>query len=95
MITKDVVKKVADLSRITFSEEELDNFTKEFANIVSFVEMIGELDTSSVAPSPYPIDMVNDPREDMVKNFERLEDMLRNAPKTKEHFIVVPKVIDK
>lgn len=95
MITKDVVKKVAELSRINFSEEELENFTDEFSNIVSFVEMIGDLDTSNVLPSPYPIDMVNEPREDEVKNSQKLDDMLLNAPKRKGNFIVVPKVIEK
>ncbi len=95
MITKEVVKKVAELSRLSFSEEELESFTQEFSNIVSFVEMIGELDTENVEPSPYPIDMVNEPREDFVKDSGLVEKMLENSPKRKLNFIVVPKVIDK
>lgn len=95
MITKEIVKKVAELSRLSFSEEELEKFTQEFSNIVSFVEMIGELDTENVEPSPYPIDMVNEPREDVVKESGLVEKMLENSPKRKGNFIVVPKVIDK
>lgn len=95
MITKEVVKKVADLSRINFSDQELEEFTKEFSSIVSFVEMVGELDTANVEPSPYPIDIINSPREDKVYNSEKVEKMLENAPRRKGNFIVVPKVIEK
>lgn len=94
-MTKDVVKKVAELSRLSFSEEELEKFTEEFSNIVSFIEMINELDTSNVEPSPYPINIINEPREDIVVESGKTEDMLKNAPKRKGGFIVVPKVIEK
>lgn len=94
-MTKDVVKKVAELSRLSFSEEELEKFTEEFSNIVSFIEMINELDTSNVEPSPYPINIINEPREDIVVESGKTEDMLKNAPKRKDGFIVVPKVIEK
>ncbi|MCS7298588.1 MAG: Asp-tRNA(Asn)/Glu-tRNA(Gln) amidotransferase subunit GatC [Spirochaetia bacterium] len=94
-MTKDIVKKVAELSRLRFSEEELEKFTEEFSNIVSFVEMINELDTSGVEPSPYPINIINEPREDIVVESGKVEDMLKNSPKRKSEFIVVPKVIEK
>ncbi|MCX8029093.1 MAG: Asp-tRNA(Asn)/Glu-tRNA(Gln) amidotransferase subunit GatC [Brevinematales bacterium] len=95
MITKEVVKKVAELSRLSFSEEELEKFAEEFSNIVSFVEMIGELDTENIVPSPYPIDIINEQREDIVKPSDKVENMLKNSPKRKGNFIVVPKVIQK
>ncbi len=95
MITKDVIKKVADLSRLRFSDEELESFVNEFSNIVSFVGMIEELDTSNVEPSPYPIDIVNEPREDVVFESVKVEKILENAPKRKGKFIVVPRVIER
>lgn len=95
MVTKDVVKKVAELSRLSFSEEEFEAFCQEFSKIVSFVEMIGELDTSDIEPSPYPIDMVNEPREDIVVKGDKVERILENMPKRKGNFLSVPRVIEK
>ncbi|MEN2998846.1 MAG: Asp-tRNA(Asn)/Glu-tRNA(Gln) amidotransferase subunit GatC [Brevinematia bacterium] len=95
MITKEVVKKVAELSKLSFSEEELESFTQEFSKIVSFVEMISELDTTGVEPSPYPIDIINEPREDIVVPSVKVEKILSNAPKRKDDFIVVPRVVEK
>jgi aspartyl-tRNA(Asn)/glutamyl-tRNA(Gln) amidotransferase subunit C len=95
MVPKEVVKKVAYLSRLRFSGEEEENFISEFSNTVSFVEMINELDTSEVEPSPYPIDIPNIPREDEHKPFPYNEELKNNFPQRKDNFIVVPKVVEK
>jgi len=95
MISKEVVKKVANLSKLEFSKEEEETFLKEFSNIVSFVDMINELDASGVDPSPYPINITNTPREDEINPFHSIEDMKNNFPQRRDNFIVVPKVVEK
>ncbi|MFN4245239.1 MAG: Asp-tRNA(Asn)/Glu-tRNA(Gln) amidotransferase subunit GatC [Brevinematia bacterium] len=96
MITREVIAKVADLSRLRFNDDELESFVEEFSNIVSFVGMINELDTSDVDPSPYPIDIINEPREDIVvSSSEKVSKILENSPKRKGNFIVVPRVIER
>ncbi len=95
MIDKETVKKVAELSRLYFSEEEIEKFTQEFSNIIDFVNMINELNTEGVEPSPYPIDIPNIPREDEIKIFDNLETIYQNFPQRNNTFIVVPKVIEK
>ena len=92
-VTKNDVKKIAELSRLEFSETELENYTTEMNKILEYVEKLNELDTTNVEPLSHPIENSNVFREDKVHTSIEREKALKNAPdSTSEHF-KVPKVI--
>ncbi|HHI97557.1 MAG TPA: Asp-tRNA(Asn)/Glu-tRNA(Gln) amidotransferase subunit GatC [Thermodesulfatator atlanticus] len=92
-ITKEEVQHVAHLARLEFSEEELERFTEQLAQILSYVEKLNELDTSQVEPTYHALKLTNIFREDEVKESIPTEEALSNAPQRENGFFVVPKVI--
>ena len=92
-ITIKDVEHIAELARLKFSEKELDNFTHQLNEILSYVEKLNELDTENVEPLSHPVENTNVFRDDEVKPSVPTEEALKNAPDKNESFFKVPKVI--
>lgn len=92
-VTKKDVEYIADLARLKFNDEELEKFTEQLNEILSYVEKLNELDTSKVEPLSHPVEGNNVFREDIVKPSIDREEALKNAPDKNELFFKVPKVI--
>ncbi len=92
-VTKKDVEKIAELARLKFSEEELENFTPQMNEILSYMDKLNELDTENVNPLSHPVEQTNVFREDELKPSIPTEDALKNAPSKDEHHFKVPKVI--
>ncbi len=54
MATIEEVKKLAALSRITISDDELEKFTSEFDAILGYIGQLEKLDVSGVAAGETP-----------------------------------------
>ena len=93
-VTKKDVEYIANLARLSFNDEELENFTHELNEILNYVEKLNELDTENIEPLSHPIENKNVFRADEVKPSIDREDALKNAPEKTEEFFVVPKVIN-
>lgn len=92
-VTKKDVEKIAELARLKFSDEELENFTPQMNEILSYMDKLNELHTEKVKPLSHPVEQTNVFREDELKSSISNEEALKNAPdKTDSHF-KVPKVI--
>ena len=92
-ITIDEIKHVADLARLTFSEEELQSFSKQLNDILTYVDKLGELDTAGVEPTFHAIELDTPYKPDEVHQVITKEESLSNAPEREEDFFVVPRVI--
>ena len=94
-VSKDDVKKIAELARLEFSNNEIEEYTIEMNKILGYVEKLNELDTENVEPLSHPVENENVFREDINIKSVKTEEALKNAPdSTSEHF-KVPKVISK
>lgn len=92
MITKEQVKHVAKLARLSLTEEEVELYTKQLSKILDYIDQLSEVNTNGVEPMTQPIPMVNVMREDVVKKqFERNE-LLKNAPQEEYGFFRVPRI---
>lgn len=92
MITKEQVKHVARLARLSLTEEEVELYTKQLSNILDYIDQLSEVNTNGIEPMTQPIPMVNVMREDVVKKqFERNE-LLKNAPQEEYGFFRVPRI---
>lgn len=92
-VTKKDVEKIAELARLKFSEQELESFTHQMNEILSYMDKLNELDTENVKPLSHPVEQTNVFREDELKSSITTEEALKNAPAKDEHQFKVPKVI--
>ena len=92
-LTKEEVLKIAKLSKLSFEEKEIEKFQIELNDILKYIDMLNEVDTSKVEPLVYINEAVNNFREKEEKPSLKIEKVLLNAPESAENAIVVPKVI--
>lgn len=92
-VTKKDVEYIAELAKLKFKDDELENFTSQLNQILEYIEKLDELDTENVEPLSHPIENVNNFRKDEVKPSVKRGDALENAPDKNEEFFKVPKVI--
>lgn len=78
-LTRQDVQRIAELARLELTDAELDLFTRQLGDILTYVEQIRALDTSGVAPTSQ---VLNRPveREDEPQPTLSRADLLRNAP---------------
>ncbi len=94
-IKTDEVMKVANLARLSLTEEEAQVYTREFDNILEHFAVIDEYDLSNEAVTveggkeEAPL-----LRDDVPQLFEDQEKLHKNVKKMKDGFIVVPKILE-
>ena len=93
-IEKKEVEHVAHLARLVFSEEEKELFGKQLSTILTYIDKLNQLDTSTVEPTTHVVPIHNVFREDEVRPSLLSESALSNAPDQSEGFYRVPKIID-
>jgi aspartyl-tRNA(Asn)/glutamyl-tRNA(Gln) amidotransferase subunit C len=93
------VKRIARLARIAITDEDAARMAPELGNILGWIEMLGEVDTTGVEPMTAVIPNTLRLRDDVV-NADPLtggnirEQVLANAPVAEHGFFAVPKVIE-
>lgn len=92
MTAKDVAK-VASLARLAVAPSDLERMTGELSKIVGFVSMLGELDTSEVAPLAHPLDTQNVFRDDVPAASLSTAEALQAAPRHDGECFLVPAVL--
>lgn len=92
-VSRKDVEHIAELARLKFNEDELNNFTEQLNEILAYVEKLNELDTENVEPLSHPVEGNNVFREDVVKHSIPTSEALKNAPEKDDQFFHVPKVI--
>jgi aspartyl-tRNA(Asn)/glutamyl-tRNA(Gln) amidotransferase subunit C len=92
-ITKDEVKHISLLSRLLFSDEEIETFTKDLDSILEYISKISELDTGNIEPTSHVVPLENVMRDDIVKPSLSIEKALQNAPDKESTCFKVPKIL--
>ncbi|WP_110926333.1 Asp-tRNA(Asn)/Glu-tRNA(Gln) amidotransferase subunit GatC [Bacillus massiliglaciei] len=93
-ITKEQVKHVAHLARLGITEDEAEMFQHQLDEMISFAEQLNELDTDQVEPTYHVLDMKNVMREDTAGKGLPVEEVVKNAPDSKDGYIRVPAIMD-
>ncbi len=100
-IDPKTVEKTATLANLDLtwglSPEEapaaLAKLAGEMDNIVSYMDILAEADTSGVEPLYSPMIEPQMPREDIPQNSGLAEDLLNQSPERWGDFFTVPKII--
>lgn len=94
-ITDETVEHIAHLARLEFEGEKKVAIKKDLENIISFMEVLQEIDTENVEPLIFMNDEINKFREDIPAVTITQKDALKNAPKKDSDYFRIPKVLDK
>jgi aspartyl-tRNA(Asn)/glutamyl-tRNA(Gln) amidotransferase subunit C len=94
-LNKDTTLKIAQLAKLSFSEEELESIQQDLSQMIGFVEKLNEIDTTGIVPLTHITETSNRLREDVVEGSIPAEEAFLNAPSSSDHFFTVPKVIKK
>ena len=93
-ISRGEVERVAELARLSLSDEQAERMTSELDRILDYVETLSELDTSGVEPTSHVIPLRTPLREDLPESPLDPELAVANAPEHAGSAFVVPKVIE-
>jgi len=85
-IEKEQVRKIANLAKLSLTEEELDEQSENLSRILGYVATLSEINTNNVKPLTGPLDLANVVREDepLASSKELLESMITNLPDKEE-----------
>jgi aspartyl-tRNA(Asn)/glutamyl-tRNA(Gln) amidotransferase subunit C len=91
MLDAAALKKLAELSRITVPDDELEALGGELSAILNFVDEINSVDVAVAAT--VESEHRNIARHDDVSVLESAYDLVEAAPRHQDNFVKVPKVI--
>jgi len=92
-ISSSDVRKVAHLARLELPYDQIEIYTAQLEDILSYVDQLQEIDTKNVPPTTRAVEVFNAMREDLVDVNCSREDILNQAPHREGDFFRVPKII--
>ena len=93
MIDKKTVEHVANLARIKLEKKEIEEFSKQFSDILELFSSLKEIDTKNAKPSFQPIELKNVLREDVPEKSLSQEEALANAEQKEDKFFKGPRSV--
>ena len=92
-ISKEEVKKVAQLARLELNEGEINNHAEQLEKILEYIKQLEKIDTSDVPCTTRAIEVINVFRKDEKKISDCIEDILELGPDREDNYFKVPKII--
>ena len=94
MLSRDDVRRIAELARIEVPEEGLAAVQHDLNGIFGLVERMRAVDTAGVEPMAHAVDLTQRLREDRVTDADQHELFQACAPQVEDGLYLVPKVIE-
>jgi len=89
-VTKEEIKKIAEMTKVSFEEDELDDIVAQFNDVISYAQRVvliaQQVDIASNKN-------INCARPDIVVSTAS-DKILALAPQTEDNYFVVPKFVD-
>lgn len=92
-ITRAQVAHVARLARLDVTDEELEIFTTQLADVLDHAADVEALDTEGVPPTAHPLPIDNVFREDVVLPSLDRDEVLAMAPAVEDGRFRVPRIL--
>jgi len=94
-LTRDQVLKLAHLSRLKLTEEEIERFSKELSEILTYVETLDKADTEGLEPTYQVTGLKNVMRDDEIVKYQASpRDLVSGAPAAEKRQFKVKRVIE-
>lgn len=92
-LSREDVLKLAQLSKLDLSSEQVDRFRGELESIVEYVQQLQSVDVVGLEPTNQISGLTNVMRDDEVRQYATPEDLLKNLPAQEDDLIKVRRVI--
>ena len=93
-IDRDVVLKLASLSRLKLNDSEVDQFASEISEILDYVEQLQAVDVNGLEPTYQVTGLKNVSRADEILDYQaKPQDLLKNAPDREDDYFKVRRVL--
>lgn len=92
-ITTEEVRKIALLSRLSFSDKEVEELKDSMSSILTYMEELNQYDTHGVKPMAHAVEQFNVLRKDEPHQSFTNEEALSNAPEKEDGYFKVPRII--
>lgn len=93
-LNREDVLKLARLSRLKLTDEEVAVFQKEISEILGYVDMLGKADVGNLKPTYQVTGLSNVSREDVIIDYGLSpEALLKNAPAREKNYIKTKRIL--
>lgn len=89
----DEVKKIAQLSRLHYTDEEIEEMRPSFNTIMAFIDELTQLELDEVEPLTHPSFVENNFREDKPEVTTNLDAIFSQTLEVEEGYLRVPSVL--
>ena len=90
-ITKEEVKRFAELARIKITDEEAEKYSKEFEDIIPFISQISKMDIPESVVRDFK--NVNTLREDEIIETNNQKEIIEEMPEKESGYLKVKKIL--
>ena len=94
VISDEMIEYVGILAKLELSDEEKEQAKQDMGRMLDYIDQLNELDTFGVEPMSHVFPVENVFREDVVTNGDDRDEMLANAPQSKDGAFKVPKTVE-
>lgn len=94
LIDDEIIEYVGILAKLDLSDAEKEAAKKDMSRMLDYIDKLNELDTEGVEPMSHVFPLHNVFREDAVTNGDDRENILKNAPESKDGAFKVPKTVE-
>jgi aspartyl-tRNA(Asn)/glutamyl-tRNA(Gln) amidotransferase subunit C len=93
-LSRDDVLHLAQLARISVTDDEVSELSEELSDILRYVEQLSGVDVSGLKPTNQVTGLTNVMRDDAVKDYGYAPaDLLKNVPQAQDGQIKVRRMI--
>lgn len=93
-LTMDEVRHVAELAKLQLSEAELEEYTGQLGQILTFARQVQSVDTGAAPPTPHILPLSNVLAEDRSQECLSAAQAVDNAPDAEDGYFRVVAVFD-
>ncbi len=93
MLTSEDMLHLARLARLAPDRDTLAKFCSQCADIIAYMDILSEVDTTNVEPLYSPVEQVAPCRNDEPQRRQERADILANAPESDGRFFIVPRIV--
>ena len=94
IISDEIIEYIGILAKLELSGEEKEQAKKDMGKMLDYMDLLNQLDTEGIEPMCHVFPVDNVFREVVAAGGEDREQILFNAPKTKDGAFKVPKTVD-
>jgi len=93
-VSSDDVLKLAQLTRIALSNDEVEEFKNEFTEILKYVEQLKNVDITGLKPTYQVTGLTNVTRGDVAIDYGYMpSELLKNVPSIQDNQLKVKRMI--